>query len=386
MRVPSRSTHGIPDAGRTDVARGLGRSRVVALLAALGVAFGAHADPVYVAKGSVLYQEDGETRRLLIEPGTLVHHLDKRETFEQGALYEVQTPTGITGLMRERDVEVFPRAPENIAFVKKDFVRRSIAFTAGDLHPFERIDDLDEVLFEVDKGIARYVVSEGGYIVKRVRIRLDRADFAAHMNVVTEAKLRDTRFFLWKQLTDRGAKVSQSWGCGESSKVVDFLAAGAEAEFGAGASFWTWFTSKFGTYLRGSTESSWTIEKRDEEYRHKLSFWNLEDNDGQVALRMVIDRISDCPPAESSEISYEFSFPDNEVDSVQITHAWVTEQGFRYKGTNVPLTLVNLADLQHLQQALTSSGYLRFDAGQPYADHVRDQIVKIAAAVLPPAE
>lgn len=342
------------------------------------------ADPIYVAKGTVLWEEGGDRRRLIIEPGTILKYINKHESFEQGLLYEVQTPTGIKGAMRANDIEIFEKAPEGLAFVKKDFTRRGVIFSAGDLHPYNRIHEPDEVAFDVDKGVAKYVVSENDYKVKRIKIRLNREDFIDHMNVVTEKEIEQTSFPLWVQATHSGKKVLQTWGCGESSKVIDFLSASAIAEGEVSGSFWTWLRLKFSTNLKASSDHTWTIEKRDEEHQHKLTFWSLTDSRGDTLLRLVIDRIGKCPPSESNKINYVFSFPGNEIDSFEISHSWVKQNNFRYKGTVVPLTMVDIIDLEKLEDALLRSGYLKFDADLPYSEHVRDQIVRITAAVLTP--
>lgn len=343
------------------------------------------ADSFYVAKGSILYEEGGDRRRLIIEPGTLLRFVKKHDSFDHGMLYEVQTPTGVKGSMRAKDVEVFQKVPEGLAFVKKDFTRQGVSFNTGDLHPYVRLDELDEVFFEVDKGIAKYIVSEGNYIVKRIKIRLRRVDFIDHMNVVTAKEIEQTSFPLWEQATQKGKKVSQTWGCGESSKVIDFLSASADAKTEVGWAFWTWLKVKISTNLKAGTDSTWTIEKKDEKHQHKLTFWSLTDPGGDILLRLVIDRINECPPAESNKKNYVFSFPGDEIDSFEISHSWVKQHGFKFPGTVVPLTMVDLSDLRKLEDGLIRSGYLRFDAELPYANHLRDQIVRIAAAVVRPA-
>ena len=343
---------------------------------------------IHVAKGSVVFEENGKNRRLLIEPGTLLTVLGRETSFTHGSLYKVLTPTGIEGTMQEKDVVVFERVPDDIAFVKKKLRRGNIHLIPGDMHPFVRTDDSDETVFEIDIGVAKYEVERGAYSIRYKKLKMAPREFDEYFNVITADKLSHTPFLRWRQVTKNGKKVSQSWGCGESSKVIDFLKAGVDTSVGAGGSFWGWFSAKFSAYLKGGRDQTWTIDKRDEKHQHKLSFWNLEDEAGKVLLKLVIDRIRECPPASSNKINYEFSFPGNEIDAFEINHNWVAEwvekKKYNYVGEVVPLTLATLEDYRKLEEIITRSGYLKFDAHLPYAAHVRDQIVRIAAAVLKP--
>jgi len=363
---------------------------IAALVAFLSTNEAVAQNLIYVAKGYVVYEENGENRRLLIEPGTLLKFLHKKSVFPHGTLYRVRTPTGIVGVMRENDVLLFDHLPENVAFVKKMLIRPGIHLIPGEIIPYKKVDDLDETFFEMDVGIAKYIVKDKDYAIRHRKMKLSPQKFVEYFNVITQSDVNKTSFPIWRQMTKGGKKVLQTWGCGESSKVIDFLSAGAESEVGAGGTFWGWFSAKFSAYLKGGRDQTWTIEKKDEKHQHKLSFWNLEKEDGSVLLRLVIDRIRECPPAESNNINYEFSFPGNEIDSFEISHNWVKEwvnqNMYNYKGEVVPLTLVSLEDYRNLKEILTRSGYLKFDRHLPYVNHVRDQIIRISAAVLRPLE
>ena len=157
-------------------------------------------DMIYVAKGCVVYEENGENRRLLIEPGTLLKFLDKKSVFHHGTFYRVRTPTGIEGVMRENDLLFFEQLPEDVAFVKKKLIRSGIHLIPGEIIPYKKVDDLDETLFEMDVGIAKYIVKDKDYTIKHRKMKLSPQEFVEYFNVITQSYVNKISFPIWRQM------------------------------------------------------------------------------------------------------------------------------------------------------------------------------------------
>lgn len=345
---------------------------------------------VYVARGHVLYQETPpDKRRLILEPGTPLKKLEEVDT-NLGTMYRVRTPTGISGLMRKLDVEEIDNSSPTLGFVKRDFVHKGIHVSAGEVHPLKMNESPTETTYEISKGVARYNIRDQAYVVNSSKIELSVDEMSTNVNKVEFDSLSKVSFPVWVQLSDEDSNTPavQTWGCGKSSNVSKFLKAKADADISAGFSFWKWFETKLTGSINAGSEATWTIEQADQEFQHRLTFWNLMDGEGddaRVLLRTVIDKTRRCDATEAGVWDYIFSFPDEQTEEITLTHTWAGKNGFE-KSPTVPLILGSLDDLHNLKDAMSRSGFLKFESGtQSYGANIRDLIIKIAAAVIRPA-
>ena len=224
-------------------------------------------------------------------------------------------------------------------------------------------------------------------MINSIKIELSVDEISNHVNIVDFDRLRATGFPVWVQLLDGSNPAVQTWGCGKSSTVINFLKAKASVEASAEASFWTWFKTKLSGSIDTGSESTWTINQADEEFQPRMTFWNLKDGEGddaKILLQTVIDKTRRCDAAEGNEWDYVFSFPNQETEEIILSHNWAENSGFDESST-VPLIMADLTHLHRLQDAMSRSGFLKFEGGSPsYGGHIRDLIIKIAAAVVRP--
>ncbi len=360
-------------------------------LATLGAS---SADLIAVATGHVLYQENAENRRLIIEPGTRLALL-QTDPVEVGGfiVYRVRTATGIAGTMRRQSVEVmaerpFPDDPrKGIAVVKRAGTHDEVPFLLGRIHPYEKFVESDRIQYKVATGLYKYHPGAREFVpTEPSHVTLSASDMNRMFTILGASGQEDPRFSEWQPRTDGGEIVRQKWGCQDSYQVVDFLNAAAEAETGADVSFWRWFKAKFGASVKVGTERKRTVDKHDPEFLHQLTFWRLNAPDsGESLLEVVIDKRSPCSSAEDARLEYQFEFPGDQLDDFGITHSWSEAAGLRPLG-NAPMSLSTLDDLQRLQHELDKAKFLQ-SGGQSFehAPHLRDLIVMITAVVLPPS-
>lgn len=342
---------------------------------------------VYVARGHVLYQEEPpDKRRLILEPGTTLQMLGEVDT-ALGKMHRVRTPTGISGLMRKLDVEEVDDSSPTLGFVKMGFNHKGIHVSSGEVHPLKIKNFPTETTYEISKGIARYNIRDQAYLVNSIMIELSVDEMSRNVNIVDFNRLKTKKFPVWVQLSDGTRPAVQTWGCGKSSTVINFLQAKASASASAEASFWTWFETKLSGSIDTGSESTWTIKQADAEFQHRMTFWNLMDGEGddaKVLLQTAIDKTRQCDATEAGVWDYVFSFPNQETEEITLTHTWAEKNGFE-KSPTVPLILGNLNDLNTLKNAMSRSGFLKFEGDAPsYGAHIRDLIIKIAAAVIRP--
>ena len=340
---------------------------------------------VYVARGHVLYQEEPpDKRRLILEPGTALQMLGEVDT-TLGQMLRVRTPTGISGLMRKLDVEEIDNSSPILGFVKRGFDHKGYHVSAGEVHPLKINNFPTETTYEISKGVARYNIRDKAYVVNSIKIEQSVDEMSRNVNIVDFNRLRAIRFPVWIQLSDGNTPAVQTWGCGKSSTVINFLKAKASASVSAEASFWTWFKTKLSGSIDTGSETTWTINQADEEFQHRMTFWNLMDGEGdgaKVLLQTVIDKTRRCDASEAGVWDYVFSFPNQETEEITLSHSWAEKNGFD-KSPTVPLVLSNLAHLRTLKDAMSRSGFLKFEGSAPsYGAHIRDLIIKIAAAVM----
>lgn len=300
-----------------------------------------------------------------------------------GLMFQVQTPTGITGLMRKLDVEHLDSSTPLLAFTKRDFTRKGIFIAAGGVHPLSVNELPTETTYDLSIGSTRYNIRDKAYVVHSTDIELSVDEMSRTINIADYNRLRTTTFPLWKQINDGRNPAVQTWGCGKSSTVINFLKASAGAEVSAEASVWSWFKAKLSGSIETGSDQTWTITQADQENQHRMTFWNLMDPDNKTLLQIVIDRTRKCDAAESGKWDYVFSFPNQETEEITLTHKWAKENDFP-DSPAVPLILSNLQDLHKLAKAMNRSGFLKFEGSESYDSQVRDLIIKISAAVVRP--
>jgi len=284
--------------------------------------------------------------------------------------------------MKEQDVLVLKEIPKNLYIVKRDFVKDYHHFSPGQLYRVENKPGRYQQKFTVEAPIIDFDLENNDYDIAYVLdISMLGEDFIKRFNPLDES-LSTVNFFKWKQVTDeRGNRIVQKWGCTRSVEVVDSLAVGGEGRAGVDASFFKWFTAKFEGYLKKERTEIVKITKEDTSIRHQIFFWSLLNDKDEVVFRLVIDKQQKC--LGGSGIEYFFEFPNSEIDEFPITQEWASGEEVGGTGTNVPISIATLNDLRRIQHALDP--FLRFPEGSvSYAAHLRDQVVRISGAVVPP--
>lgn len=348
------------------------------LLNVYGISYG----EIGISTNHVAYGEDNESRRLLLEPGTLLQIIGE-ETSDYGPVYVVRTPTGIKANMRKRHVEVIEMINQKLSVVKETKMYDGILFQEGQIHPYKKVQSSGK--YRVNTGLYKYNPRQGKYLpAEPQNVDLSPEIFNRIFNKVTPDSVASTKFFKWEPLKFKpNVYKRQKWGCRVSYELIDFLNVEAMSETKAEFGFWKWFQQKFRGNIEIGTERKRKISRVDNKFLHQMTFWDLKDDQGKIVSQVVIDKLTECPGG-STKISYHFEFPGGELAEFDISHDWINWKDDYIEG-DAPITLSTLEHYRKLEIAFKKSGFFKSAGAQiQYADHLRDLIIMIVASVIPP--
>jgi hypothetical protein len=306
----------------------------------------------------------------------------------------IQTPTGITGLVKVNAIEKLHKTDIELAVVKKTLEHEVdnnniVMLIAGRIHPFETITKNGDVRYKVESGVFGYNIQNKKFNLNDpIHMTLEPDDFLSKFNIVNSAP----EYYIWEYKKDgRGNIAKQKWGCGESYKLVKFanIEGNSEAEAKADFDFLKWIKASFKVNANAGVgvESVLTSEQKDTTYSHQMTFWNLRNPRNNIVFQVVIDKLSYCPnaPNRNSKIHFSLKFPGNELDEFTLDHKWNDWENNFIKPTH-PFYISTMKDYYTLKKLFDHSGVLKASEGVfEYENNLWDLILRQVVTIIKPA-
>lgn len=315
-----------------------------------------------LAKRSFLDQDKKQARRLILEPGTVL-----KCNGVKGRRLEVQTPTGITGTISKKSVDIFSVDEFQLAYPITAFSSKSNNrnkwFYPGEFYPFKEDANGNYVL---SIGVATYNLREKKYQASDYPFILPNEDLEK-FNFIDQYIVRGINFPEWRKIETSGVSFEQQWGCGKS--VSKRLAADARVEGSVSVEggLLSWITAKFGFKTSADGEIEITQEKKDEKFLHTMTYWDLIDQNNQPLLTIAVERYHTCTRRSDEPINYKFHFPNNEFEEIILDQEWSRRYEFKDGGA-VPIRLSGIDDFFKFSSKLSD----HYNLSGEYADAIRD--------------
>lgn len=351
-------------------------------------------DALYISTGNVVFTENYD-RRILIESGVVLKKNGDKLSTKYGDMLPIQTPTGITGLVKVNATTKLHKTDVKLAVVKETLEysvddNNIVMLIVGRIHPFATVKNNGSVKYKVESGVFEYDIPTKKFnLDDPIHMILEPDDFFSKFNVVDSSP----EYYTWEYKKDnRGNIAKQKWGCEESYKLVKFAniegTASAEAEVGFDFLEWIKASFKVSTKAGAGVESVVTSEKKDTTYSHQMTFWNLRDPKNSIVFQVVIDKLSYCPnaPGRNSKVHFSLKFPGNELDEFTLDHKW-NDWVNTFKQPTHPFYISTMKEYYKLKEKFDLSGSLKASEGVfMYEKNLWDLILRQVVTIIKPSK
>jgi len=327
---------------------------------------------ILIAKDQYLYKPSSESRRLLLEPGTIL--LRKKIPKEQTYYKRVRVITlgGVEGEVRPKGIDRLSDISEPLAYVKNEVVIKGNKYSIGTIFPLKVIEDEDETIYKVTYPKTIYSVKNSGFSIKNRSKEFSPSEFYSLFNIINPEKVSFSKFPLWVSDTRHSAT---EWGCTKGSKEeVLELDANAGASLEAEGGFFSFFQAKAEVGGAANKKTIYHKKLEDPNFEHRITYWNLVNasNRSVNILKLALEKISVCDSSKGVNNSYIVRFDQNlNLEEIKLNSVWVKENGFN-RGGGSPIRIDTQEELHKFEDALKDFKLLHtkngFDVRQAIID------------------